>query len=126
MYTSLRPGLSISSWCGHAVLRNIIREERGRAGFQREMPDDGDGFPASGPDALARLIEKEGQRIFRDCFENLSVDYRTVLTLRARGLKYSETAGRMGINQNTVATWISRATRRLGELGRLRTVRHTV
>ena len=44
----------------------------------------------------------------------LSRPHREVLTLRMDGLKYGEIARRMGINENTVATWVSRGIHELG------------
>jgi DNA-directed RNA polymerase specialized sigma24 family protein len=34
--------------------------------------------------------------------------------MRVEGLKYGEIASRLGVNENTVATWISRGIRELG------------
>ncbi len=100
----------------HAVLRYVVREERARAGFQREAPagesylDSAD--PAAGP--LEALIEQELRAIVVDCFPKLEREQRQVLTMRVDGLKYGEIASRLGVNENTVATWISRGIRELG------------
>lgn len=100
----------------HAVLRYVVREERSRVGFQREAPvsesypDPAD--PATGP--LETMIEQELRAIVVDCFPKLEREQRQVLTMRIDGLKYGEIASRLGVNENTVATWISRGIRELG------------
>jgi RNA polymerase sigma factor (sigma-70 family) len=100
----------------HAVLRYVVREERSRAGFQREVPrSEGQGDPAdpaNGP--LEAMIQQELQAIVVECFPKLEREQREVLTMRVGGLKYGEIASRLGVNENTVATWISRGIRELG------------
>ena len=49
-----------------------------------------------------------------NCFPKLDREHRQVLTMRVDGLKYGEIASRLGVNENTVATWISRGIRELG------------
>jgi RNA polymerase sigma factor (sigma-70 family) len=106
----------------HAVLRYVVRDERSRAGFQREVPagerilDPAD--PATGP--LEAMIEQELRAIIVDCFPKLEREQRQVLTMRVDGLKYGEIASRLGVNENTVATWISRGIRELGRQVRQR------
>jgi len=106
----------------HAVLRYVVREERSRAAFQREAPA-GDSFldpadPAIGP--LEALIEQELRAIVVECFPKLEREQRQVLTMRVDGLKYGEIASRLGVNENTVATWVSRGIRELGRQVRQR------
>ncbi|PYV44574.1 MAG: hypothetical protein DMG06_05930 [Acidobacteria bacterium] len=60
------------------------------------------------PDQLDVLIQKELHGMVLDCFPMLEREYRTVLTMRAAGLKYGEIAIRLGVNENTVANWVSR------------------
>ncbi|HEX3743122.1 MAG TPA: RNA polymerase sigma factor [Bryobacteraceae bacterium] len=106
----------------HATLRYVVREERSRAGFQRETPasesyqDPAD--PATGP--LEAMIERELRAIVVDCFPKLEREQRQVLTMRVDGLKYGEIASRLGVNENTVATWVSRGIRELGSQVRKR------
>jgi RNA polymerase sigma factor (sigma-70 family) len=106
----------------YAVLRYVVREERSRAGFQREVPvnkrymDPAD--PAAGP--LEAMIDQEVRAIVVDCFPKLDREQRQVLTMRVDGLKYSEIASRLGVNENTVATWVSRGIRDLGRRVRQR------
>jgi RNA polymerase sigma factor (sigma-70 family) len=106
----------------HAVLRYVVREERSRAGFQREVPaSEGHldpAVPATGP--LEAMIEQELRAIVVDCFPKLEREQRQVLTMRVDGLKYGEIASRLGVNENTVATWVSRGIRELGRLVRKR------
>jgi RNA polymerase sigma factor (sigma-70 family) len=106
----------------HAVLRYVVREERSRAGFQREVPV-GESFldpsdPGAGP--LEAMIEQELRAIVVDCFPKLGREQRQALTMRVGGLKYGEIASRLGVNENTVATWVSRGIRELGRQVRRR------
>ena len=99
----------------HRVLQNVVREERDRLGFHREVSASpvSDRADAS-PGALDALVERETQAIVAECFATLDRDYREVLALRLEGLKYGEIARRLGVNENTVATWMSRGIRELG------------
>lgn len=109
----------------HGVLYYIIREEHHRAGSQREVPPiDSRPDPADpSPGQIEILIQKEVQGIVTDCLAMLGLEYRRVLQMRADGLKYGEIASRLGTNENTVATWVSRATRELAHCVRKRTDR---
>jgi RNA polymerase sigma factor (sigma-70 family) len=106
----------------HAVLHYVVREERSRVGYQREVPlgesrpDPAD--PAPGP--LDRLIGEELRAIVVECFPKLEREQRQVLSMRVEGLKYGEIAARLGVNENTVATWISRGIRELAQRVRRR------
>jgi len=121
----LPPGAAIPEWrldqlfaWLYGVLQNVVREERGRVRFQREVamgevpaarhPSD----PA--PGQLDALLQAEMERIVADCMPKLEPEYRRVLRMRAEGLTYSQIAGELGVNENTVATWISRGIRDLG------------
>ncbi len=119
-------GLTIPDWpldhlmaWLHAVLRYVVREERSRASFLREAPacdghqDPAD--PAAGP--LEAMIEQELRAIVVDCFPKLEREQRRVLIMRVDGLKYGEIASRLGVKENTVATWVSRGIRELGAPG---------
>jgi RNA polymerase sigma factor (sigma-70 family) len=99
----------------HGVLQYVVREERSRVGFRREISGISISEPAdASPDALEGMIQRETQAIVADCFATLDRDQRDVLTLRKDGLKYGEIARRMGVNENTVATRVSRGVRELG------------
>jgi RNA polymerase sigma factor (sigma-70 family) len=126
---NLPDGLNIPDWpldrllaWLYTVLRYVVREERSRAGFHREAPmgesyvDPAD--PATGP--LEAMLEQELRAIVVDCFPKLEREQRQVLTMRVKGLKYGEIASRLGVNENTVATWVSRGIRDLGRLVRRR------
>jgi RNA polymerase sigma factor (sigma-70 family) len=98
----------------HGVLRFVVSEERARVSYHREMqvgdintiePRD------ASADQLTVLIEDQLQTIVRECLSSLDADYRTVLILRTKGLKYTEIAVRLGVSENTVATWVRRGTR---------------
>jgi RNA polymerase sigma factor (sigma-70 family) len=98
----------------YGVLQYVVREERSRVGFRRELSVIPISEPADArPDALEEMIERETREIVADCFATLDHDHRDVLSLRMGGLKYGEIARRMGINENTVATWVSRGVREL-------------
>ncbi len=100
----------------HGVLQYVVREEQSRVGFHREVAANSISEPAdASADALEGMIQQETRAIVADCFATLDSDYRSVLTLRMDGLKYGEIARQMGVNENTVATWVSRG---IGELGR--------
>lgn len=99
----------------HGVLKYVVREEQNRVGFHREVA----ALPISEPadassGALDGMIQRETRAIVAHCFATLDRDHRDVLTLRMDGLKYGEIARRMGVNENTVATWVSRGIRELG------------
>ena len=116
----------------HGVLNHVVQDENGRASRWREMPmstvESGrlEGArpidPADhGPDPLQQMIDRELKRIVAEAFPKLGRDYRTVLKMRINGLKYSEIAARLGVSENTVATWVSRGIRELGQHIRRRT-----
>lgn len=95
----------------HGVLRFVVREERARARFRREVPAgeiDPAWLPDQSPDPLEQLITRQEQSIVRDCLAELDDDYRTVLMLRINGLRYADIAARLGVSENTVATWVRR------------------
>ncbi len=99
----------------HGVLQYVVREEQSRVGFRREVSAVSFSEPAdTSLDALEGMIQRETREIVADCFATLDRDHREVLTLRMDGLKYGEIARRMGVNENTVATWVSRGIRELG------------
>jgi len=99
----------------HGVLRYVVREEQSRVGFRREVAVISISEPAdASPDTLDGIIQQETRTMVADCFATLDRDHRDVLALRMDGLKYSEIARRMGVNENTVATWVSRGIRELG------------
>ncbi len=116
----------------HGVLQNVVREEHYRVSIRREAPigevrsersnDNNQPDPADpAPGQLDVLIQNEIHRIVEDCFPKLEREYQTVLTMRADGLKYGEIAIRLGVNENTVATWVSRGIRALAHCVRRRT-----
>lgn len=106
----------------HAVLRYVVREERSRARYHRETPacESYPDPPDPATDPLEAMIEQELRAIVIDCFPKLETEHRQVLTMRVDGLKYGEIASRLGVNENTVATWVSRGIRELGRRVRQR------
>jgi RNA polymerase sigma factor (sigma-70 family) len=113
----------------HGVLNFVVREEQNRVGHRREvlLGQIGSGLgwdtldPADpAPGQLDVLIQREMQQIVVECLPALDSGYREVLALRADGLKYDEIAARLGINENTVATWVSRGIRTLAQYVRRR------
>lgn len=120
----------------HAVLHYIVREEHSRVSYRREVSLGAIGSERShenspldpadpAPGQLDALIRKELEGIMVDCFPMLDLEYRTVLKMRVDGLKYGEIAIRLGVNENTVATWVSRGIRELAQCVRRRTERFT-
>jgi DNA-directed RNA polymerase specialized sigma24 family protein len=115
----------------HGVLHYVVREEHNRVSNQREVPfrvigsgrsdESGHLDPADlAPDQLDVLIQKEVHGTVVDCFTRLDREYRAVLSMRAEGLKYGEIAIRLGVNENTIATWVSRGIRTLAQCVRRR------
>jgi len=116
----------------HGVLHYVVREEHNRASSRREVPLERLGWeqpdenrqpdPADGaPDQLDVLIQKELETSVLNCFRLLGREHRTVLTMRVDGRKYGEIADHLGVNENTVATWVSRGIRALAQCIRKRT-----
>lgn len=116
----------------HGVLNFVVREEQSRASHRREVllaetsPGHSDWIggldPADpAPDQLDALIQKQMQQIVVECLPALDPEYRAVLRMRAEGLKYEEIALRLGTNENTVATWVSRGIKTLSQCVRRRT-----
>ena len=112
----------------HGVLHFVVLEEHNRASNRREFAagwaDDSAihldrADPA--PDQLDALIQRELQQIVVECMPALDADYQRVLKMRASGLKYGDIALRMGVSENTVATWVSRGIRTLAQCVRRRT-----
>jgi RNA polymerase sigma factor (sigma-70 family) len=114
----------------HAVLHYVVREEQSRAAFWREIPFGQDSarsmeselpvFRDPAADPLDRLVRSELQATLKQCYAGLEADYRAVLDMRGQGLKYRDIAAALGVNENTVATWISRAIQVLGRCMRKR------
>jgi RNA polymerase sigma factor (sigma-70 family) len=113
----------------HGVLHFVVLEEHNRASNRREFSagwsDDNtihrlDRADPS-PDQLDALIQKELQQIVVECLPALDADYQRVLKMRANGLKYGDIAQRLGVSENTVATWVSRGIRTLAQCVRRRT-----
>jgi RNA polymerase sigma factor (sigma-70 family) len=99
----------------HGVVQFVVREEQSRVAFRSEVSVGSVSDPAdSRRDVLEIMVERERGAIVDDCFATLDREYRQVLELRMDGLKYGEIARRLGVNENTVATWVSRGIRELG------------
>jgi RNA polymerase sigma factor (sigma-70 family) len=107
----------------HGVLHYVVLEEHNRTSTRREATTGRIGSesedhrsldPADpAPDQLDVLIQRELQEIVLVCFPMLQRKYRTVLKMRADGLKYGEIAVRLGVKENTVATLVSHGIREL-------------
>ena len=111
------PFLELLRWL-HGVVKHVVFEEQARASFSREVLAGDDRAPDlsdPSPDQLHVLIERQLKAIVQECLATIDEKYRNVLELRAKGLKYSEIAKRLGESENTVATWVSRGTRAVTE-----------
>ncbi len=105
----------------HGVLQFVVREEQSRQAFRRESPARTLTDPAdSSVSVLEAIIDREMDTILKDCFSKLDHEYKQVLELRMGGLKYNQIAERLGMNENTVATRVSRGIRDLGQRMRKR------
>jgi RNA polymerase sigma factor (sigma-70 family) len=112
----------------HGILHFVVLEEHNRASNRRELAGWAGGADAPNrldpadpaPDQLDALIRRELQQIVIDCLPALDADYRRVLKMRASGLKYGDIAERLGVSENTVATWVSRGIRTLAQSVRRR------
>jgi RNA polymerase sigma factor (sigma-70 family) len=110
----------------------VVLEEHNRASNRRELAGwarQGDTEsrldpPDPAPGQLDALIQRELQQIVIDCLPALDADYRRVLKMRASGLKYGDIAARLGVSENTVATWVSRGIRTLAQSVRRRMQYH--
>ena len=115
----------------HTVLRYVVSEERSRVSYRLEVPMDhesGEWEVRRTPeprdttaDQLQQLLQQELTAILDRCFPKLDRDYRAVLRMRGAGMKYDEIASRLGIKENTVATWLSRGIRDLAQCIKRRT-----
>ncbi len=113
----------------HGVLHFVVLEEHNRLSNRRELAGWERGADTMNrldprdptPDQLDALIQRELQQIVIECLPALDADYRRVLRMRANGLKYGDIAERLGISENTVATWVSRGIRTLAQSVRRRT-----
>jgi RNA polymerase sigma factor (sigma-70 family) len=114
----------------HGVLHFVVLEEHNRVSNRREVAASwiNDDSPLNrldradpAPDQLDALIQKQLQQIVVECMPALDADYQRVLKMRAKGLKYGDIALRLGVSENTVATWVSRGIRTLAQCVRRRT-----
>lgn len=115
----------------HGVLHFVVLEEHTRVSNRLEFAvgwTAGSGAVSRlersdpAPDQLHALIQKQLQQIVVECLPALDADYRRVLKMRASGMKYGDIALRLGVSENTIATWVSRGTRTLAQYVRRRTV----
>jgi RNA polymerase sigma factor (sigma-70 family) len=113
--------LQLFGWL-HGVLRFVVREERARVRSHRETPAaDVNVEPAdTGPDQLESVIDAQLRGLVIECLKTLNADYRSALLLRWDGVKYVDIARRLGVNENTVATWLRRGSHELTQLVRER------
>lgn len=68
---------------------------------------------SAAPSAEAQMLVAERHRHVRRGLSLLSANERQVLELRAEGLRYREIAKTMGLEVSTVATFLSRAVRKI-------------
>jgi RNA polymerase sigma factor (sigma-70 family) len=104
--------LQLLGWL-HGVLRFVVWEERARASTRREtaaLAEDLFDVADPAPSQLDQVIAAQLSDMVRSCLSTLSKDYRATLLLRLNGASYTEIAGRLGVNEKTVATWVRRGT----------------
>jgi DNA-directed RNA polymerase specialized sigma24 family protein len=107
------PLLQLLGWL-HGVLRYVVLEERART--QREVSTTAMVEPVdSAPTPLEHVMDAEVHDIVQEALSTLSADYRSALVLRLQGTKYIDIAKQLGVNENTVATWVRRGSRALVE-----------
>lgn len=99
--------LQLFGWL-HGVLRYVVMEERARRSREvapEVLPERID--PQRDP--LQHLLDSEVDAMVREALYTLTTDQRSALLLRLNGARYTDIATRLGVNENTVATWIRRA-----------------
>jgi RNA polymerase sigma factor (sigma-70 family) len=104
--------LQLLGWL-HGVLRFVVWEERARASTRREtaaLAEDLFDVADPAPSQLDRVIAEQLSDMVRSCLSTLGENYRATLLLRLNGASYTEIAGRLGVNEKTVATWVRRGT----------------
>lgn len=69
---------------------------------------------STAPSAEAQILMAERHRQVRRGLSMLSANERQALELRAEGMRYREIAETMGLEVSTVATFLSRAVRKIG------------
>lgn len=112
--------LQLVGWL-HGVVNFVVREERARAQARHErsgLDDQVLDGPDPSPSQLEHAIEAQHRALVEESLSALAVEQRSALLMRLRGIKYSEIAARLGVNENTAATWIRR-----GSLELMRQVR---
>jgi DNA-binding CsgD family transcriptional regulator len=99
--------LQLFGWL-HGVLRYVVLEERSRRAREVPAPDGLPDTVDSQRDPLQHVLDAEVDSVVREALHTLSRDQRSALLLRLKGAKYSDIAATLGVNENTVATWIRR------------------
>jgi RNA polymerase sigma factor (sigma-70 family) len=100
----------------HGVLRFVVREERARASARLETQaaqEELSAYRDPRPDQLQNVIDAQSRAIVHECLMQLNGDQRAAWLLRLQGARYEEIARRLGVNENTVATWLRRGTQEL-------------
>jgi len=107
--------LQLLGWL-HGVLRFVVWEERARARTRREITtrsDDLVEYADARPSQLDVAIDAQLRAMVHDCVMSLAEDRRAAVLMRLQGAKYDEIARRLGLNENTVATWLHRSSQEL-------------
>lgn len=74
-----------------------------------------DVWPDAAPDPEEALLRNESQHLLSAAMARLSTQERQCLLLRSEGLRYREIADVLNIRVSTVATFVTRAVRKLAE-----------
>jgi Sigma-70, region 4 len=107
--------LQLLGWL-HGVLRFVVWEERARVRTRREItapPDDLVEYADASPSQLDVAIDAQLRAMVHDCIMSLAEDRRAAVLMRLQGARYDEIARRLGLNENTVATWLHRSSQEL-------------
>jgi RNA polymerase sigma-70 factor (ECF subfamily) len=99
------------------VARNVVRDQRKSARWQRTVSSHDAPFHPADPqaDPEQQAIQDESRRRLHAAIEKLRPRQRECVLLRLSGLSFREIAGVLGVQVSSVAETVSRALERLSE-----------
>jgi RNA polymerase sigma-70 factor (ECF subfamily) len=116
LYLKMSQGDTIENpraWLYRVAQNFAIRAHQRELEFDELDPNQSPAQP--GPDPEKLLIARERRSILSRAIGDLSPQQRNCLHLRARGLRYREIAGTIGISTSAVGEFLRRAVTRLKE-----------